>query len=101
MDMRVQEPESVRAAIRLKTEHFDLVTRVLGFDNDTARAYLIGMHPVTVGRVKRGAVAGVAFIANTIHALRRYAEELAKFNLTANLDDLFEVVEATDVDGAE
>lgn len=101
MDMQDQATEPAAAAIRLRTEHFDLVTRILGFDNDTSRGHLIGMHAVSVTRVRRGGPLGTAFIANSLVALGRYAAELAKFNLTARFDDLFEVVEEPAAAGAE
>jgi|SRR6185369_4410079 len=80
------------AAIRLREDRFDVMTRVLGCVTYEACAELLGVDPKTVTRARRGAF-GVAFIARTLAALAGRREELAAYNLTPSFEELFEVVE--------
>lgn len=81
------------AALRLRQARFDLITRILGCESDTARAELIGMSARTIDRARRG-MFGVDFIANTYAAFKRHEDTLAQLNITVSLDDLFEVADA-------
>ena len=81
-----------RGAIRLKTDRFDLITRVLGCDSDEARARLINVSAKTIYRAKRGTL-GQELIAQTLITLGDRRDELAAYNLVPSFDELFEVVE--------
>lgn len=81
-----------RGAIRLKTDRFDLITRVLGCDSDEARARLINVSAKTIYRAKRGSL-GQELIAQTLITLGDRRDELAAYNLVPSFDELFEVVE--------
>lgn len=89
-----------QAAIRLRVDggetRLDVITRIIGVTTDDARAKLIGVDPKTIRRVRQG-VLGEVFIAATIAALRRHADRLAQFGVTAGFDDLFEVVTADEL----
>jgi hypothetical protein len=94
-DTDVPNDRDTRAVIRLKVENgetnFDLMTRIVGRGNDTARGELIEMDRKTVSRAREGVV-GEEFIANTIVALRRHERLLATCGQTPDFDSLFEIV---------
>lgn len=81
-----------RAGIRLKSDRFDLMTRIVGCESDEARARLLGVSVKTIWRARRGTL-GVDFIAQTLFALGCHYGELAARNLLPCFDELFEVVE--------
>ena len=81
-----------RGAIHLRTDRFDIMTRILGCDTDEARARLIGVTARTLYRARRGNL-GHDLIAQTLITLRDKQEELANYNLHPSFDDLFTVVE--------
>lgn len=84
-----------QAVLRLRVDRFDLMTRILGCETELARAELIGMDYRSIWRARNGAV-GTTFAANTVAALREHSAELAKYNLSVGLDELFEVVRIRD-----
>lgn len=81
---------TVGATIRLRADKFDLMTRILGCENEPARAELIGVTARTISRARAGLI-GEAFMAKTIHALRQRLPELQRYGLDPTLDELFEV----------
>lgn len=84
--------QNTRAVLRLREDKFDLMTRVLGCESDTARAALIGVTWRTVSRARRGRV-GEMFVAQTVASLRREGDRLGALGLKVSIDELFEVVE--------
>jgi len=91
--MHDRSDTNTQAMLRLRVERFDLMTRVLGCESDTARAALINMTYQSVRRAKRDNIIGGVFVAQTIAALRRHREELQQYGLAPTFDDLFEIVE--------
>jgi hypothetical protein len=81
-----------RGAVRLRADRFDLITRVLGYGNDQARARFINVSARTIYRARRGSL-GQELIAQTLISLRDRRDELAAYNLVATFDELFEVIE--------
>ena len=94
--MRDLVQRDTSGTVRLRHEPFALMTRVLGCENDTQRAALIGVRPRTIRRAKDG-ILGEVFMARTIIALRRHSAALAECGLTPTLDALFEVVDGHQV----
>jgi hypothetical protein len=94
-DTNVSPDRDPKAVIRLKVENdetnFDLMTRIVGRGNDTARGDLIGMDRKTISRA-RGGVVGEDFIANTIIALRKHERLLSTCGQRPDFDSLFEIV---------
>jgi hypothetical protein len=80
------------AKLQLRAEQFDLMTRVVGYASDAARARLLGVNERTMRRARQGII-GEVFVAHTVAALRRHEDALAERNLYPTLDSLFEVVE--------
>lgn len=87
----------MQAMLRLRVERFDLMTRVLGCESDTARAALINMTYQSVRRAKRDNIVGGVFVAQTIAALRRHEDELRQYGLKPSFDELFEIVDVDSV----
>jgi len=91
--MHDPEAADAQAEIRLREDRFALMWAVVGCTKDEEIAQEAGYSARTVRRARTGQL-GNAFVAQTIHALRRHADKLARYGLTPTLDELFEVVEA-------
>lgn len=82
-----------RAKLQLRTERFDLMTRVIGIVREKHRAELVGVDVRTLLRARKGIV-GEVFVAGVISGLRQHSQTLAQYGLEPTLNDLFEVVES-------
>lgn len=94
MDTHDPEDEVARATVQLRSDRFALMFAVLGFKTDAEIATAAGYSRRTIARARSGQL-GEVFIANTIHVLRQRAPELAKYGLTPDMDELFDVVDKT------
>lgn len=90
--MNDTEAADVRATIQLRADRFALMFAAIGVTKDEEIAALAGYSDRTIRRARAGQL-GEVFIANTIHALRRHADKLARYGLEPTLDELFTVVE--------
>lgn len=91
-DIHDTETSDAGATVRLRADRFALMFAALGYTDDKEIAALAGYSHRTIRRARKGQL-GEVFIANTIHALCRHSEELAKYGLEPTFDELFEVVE--------
>lgn len=82
----------MRVNIKLRVEHFDFVTGMLGRSDDTARAALIGMTYRQVRRARQGDVVGQKFVACTLRALRTHQEAFAAAGVPITFESLFQAV---------
>lgn len=89
--MHVASAET-RAGVFLKTEHFDLVARLLNLTSNMALGRVFGLNPETIGRARDGII-GEKFIAAILSYFSERADELAKYGVSARFDDLFEIRE--------
>lgn len=89
------QPTTIQDAVDVdivpRMDRIDLVTRVLGYGTDVARAELTGMSEKTWERARGGRRIGKDFIGRLLVALRAHETPLAARNLSATFDDLFEV----------
>lgn len=92
MDTHDPETEVAQAAVQLRADRFALMFAVLGYKTDTDIAAVAGYSRRTIARARAGRL-GETFIANTIHVLRQRAEELERYGLSPDLDELFVVVD--------
>lgn len=83
--------ESGRASIKLRDDHFVLVTNFLGVTDDTKRARFCGLSLSSIYRARGGGDVSDIFIAATLAALEPHRERLAKHNIGADFDSLFEL----------
>jgi hypothetical protein len=80
----------VRAGVFLKSEHFALVARILGYTSDAALSRAIGVTDRTLRRVREGVI-GEQFIAAVLRTFGEHSEELAQFGIEVKFEDLFEI----------
>jgi hypothetical protein len=91
MQARLSSPESgTRAGVLLRSDRFDLMTRVLGCGSDLARARFFNLDPKTLWSARQGRV-GEKFIAQVLLVLGMHEAELAPLGLTPTFEELFEV----------
>ena len=85
-----------RAEVLLRTERLTLYMTALGLNKDAATiGRLIGMSARTVSRAKTGVI-GEAFIAATLSAFGQHQDTLARFGLTTQFEDFFEISDAAE-----
>lgn len=89
-DINAREQSGTNVGVRLRSDRFDLITRVLGCGSDTARARLLGLDPKTIWSARRGQI-GAAFIAKTLYTLDSHRAQLAEVSITPTFEELFEV----------
>lgn len=108
-NMQVRERPNTQvptqAVLRLRMEQFDLMTRLLGCESDTARAELIGVTYRTIWRARKPLdrdqpQSHDKLIAQAVANLRLHADELAKYGLHPTLDSLSEVIDLVGVGAA-
>ena len=90
-DTQVQMITGIRAEIRLREARFDLITRILGCESDSARARLLDVDRKTIDRVREGRI-GEEFIAKALAVLHLYADTLSELNISTKFEELFELV---------
>lgn len=88
--MHAREESGIDAGVFLNSERFDLITRALGCDNETARARLLDVDPKTIYRARRGQI-GEDFIARAIAIMRHHATELEAIGIKPAFEAMFEV----------
>lgn len=93
MQARLSPPESgTRAGVLLRSDRFDLMTRVLGCESDLARSRFLHLDPKTLWSARQGRV-GEKFIAQVLAVLARHEEQLGQLGLKPTFEELFEVRE--------
>lgn len=93
MDTDVIAATGTSAVIRLKSERFDLMAKLLGAEGDDSRlAEIIGVHPRTIKRARGGQI-GEVFMAQCVEGFKRHEQTLSRYGIKPTLDDLFEVIE--------
>lgn len=93
MQARLSPQESgTRAGVLLRTDRFELMTRVLGCESDLARAKFLNVDPKTLRTARQGRV-GEKFIAQVLSSLRTHEEQLGQLGLKPTFEELFEVRE--------
>jgi len=85
-----REVSGIDAGVFLNGERFDLITRALGAENETARARLLDVDPKTIYRARRGQI-GEDFIARSIAIMRDHASELEAIGIKPSFEAMFEV----------
>lgn len=75
--------------IRLRKEHFNLVTKMLGCTSEDDRAALIGMTGRQLYRARNGAV-GPKFVASTLAALAEHRDMFAAAGVPITFEAIFE-----------
>jgi hypothetical protein len=86
--------------LRLRLDHFDLVTRMIGYTTWQAKAEFIGVDPATLSRVRRdGGRVSERVVAAILAALDRHRGWFAEKNTSIAFEALFTIV--TPVGAAE
>lgn len=80
----------VRLGIRLRNEQFTLRCNVLNIRTEDARAEFIGMNYRALWSARKGNGVGDKFIASTLEAFGRHADQFARMNLPITFEALFE-----------
>lgn len=82
-----------QARIEFREDVFNVLAAALGAHNDTTRAELLGVHPRTLARARRG-VLGADFMTCAVAAFAGRAADLDRHGLDSDvtLDRLFRVV---------
>lgn len=88
-DMHVA-PVPTRPGVLLKTEHFNVVRRLLNYTSNAELGRAIGMDRVTISRAEEGQL-GERFIAGILALFAERKDELAAYGVGVAFDDLFEV----------
>lgn len=85
------EVASPRAGIYLKPERLTLYAVALNLTNNAAISEAIGVAERTVKRSMEGDVVGEKFIAAMLRGFGEHKATLARWGLTVQFEDLFEV----------
>jgi hypothetical protein len=81
------------ASIRLRGDHFDLVTGMLGHTNETDRAAFINLSYRQLRRARLGNV-GQHFVVQTLHALEPHRSLFVQKAVPITFEALFETASA-------
>lgn len=79
------------AKIRLRDEHFTLVTNILGHTTEESRAKFIGLDYKALLRARKGNVSH-RFVASTLSALDGYADRFRSMSVPITFEALFDTV---------
>jgi hypothetical protein len=83
------------ASIRLRGEHFDFVTQMLGHVSEDEKAAFIGMTYRQLRRARKGEVVGERFVAGTLTALAGHRDQFAAAGVPITFESLFEATPAS------
>jgi hypothetical protein len=90
--IHAREKSGIRAGVFLNKERFEMVTKALGADNDSARARLLNVDPKTIYLARRGVI-GEKFIASALAVMRQRSVELEAIGIRPAFEAMFEVRE--------
>jgi hypothetical protein len=88
--IHAREKSDRRAGVFLNEERFEMVTKALGADSDSARARLLRMDPKTIYLARRGVI-GEKFIASALTVMREHEAELKAVGILPTFEAMFEV----------